>query len=132
MYGIGPAFARKLVDERNIKSIADLNANVDLLNDKQRIGLKYLREFEMRIPRAEVQRMEKLLRQEAHALVCACACCVIVCAHVCGCPHPFLSSDVLQDPRIQVTVCGSYRRELPDCGDVDVMITHPDFVRCGH
>jgi hypothetical protein len=28
-----------------------------------------------------------------------------------------------------LTICGSYRRGLPESGDIDVMITHPEFLR---
>lgn len=30
------------------------------------------------------------------------------------------------DPGLVMVVCGSYRRGKPTCGDVDVLITHPD------
>lgn len=31
------------------------------------------------------------------------------------------------DSKIQVTICGSYRRQKATCGDIDMLITHPDF-----
>ena len=27
---------------------------------------------------------------------------------------------------LEVVTCGSYRRGKPDCGDVDILISHPD------
>lgn len=29
-------------------------------------------------------------------------------------------------PGLEVVTCGSYRRGKPDCGDVDILISHPD------
>ena len=29
-------------------------------------------------------------------------------------------------PGLEVITCGSYRRGKPDCGDVDILISHPD------
>ncbi len=53
---------------------------------------------------------------------------VLVC-RVCRRVALVLNSARAQDPRLELIICGSYRRGLPDCGDVDVLITHPDFVR---
>jgi hypothetical protein len=43
--------AQKLVDEHNVRTIADLRKMEDYLQNQQRIGLKYFEEFEERIPR---------------------------------------------------------------------------------
>ena len=29
-------------------------------------------------------------------------------------------------PGLEIIVCGSYRRGKPTCGDVDILVTHPD------
>jgi DNA polymerase beta len=56
--GIGPAAAKKLVDEDGIKSLEDLKNNIEKLNNHQQIGLKYFDDFNQRIPRAEVKKIE--------------------------------------------------------------------------
>ncbi len=95
------------------------------LSEPQKVGLKYVREFEARIPRAEVALMEELLLREAAELVRH------RCAGLCPCfsVTQLISCLWSQSPKLHVVVCGSYRRGLPDCGDVDVLVTHPDFVR---
>uniref|UniRef100_A0A6I8Q3Q0 DNA polymerase n=1 Tax=Xenopus tropicalis TaxID=8364 RepID=A0A6I8Q3Q0_XENTR len=80
--GIGPAAARKLVDE-GIKTLDDLRNNEHKLNHHQKIGLKHIRDFIDRI---------KIL-----------------------------------DPQYIATVCGSFRRGAESSGDMDVLLTHPDF-----
>jgi hypothetical protein len=30
-------------------------------------------------------------------------------------------------PSAEITIMGSYRRDKPACGDVDLLITHPDY-----
>uniref|UniRef100_A0A8C1VGL6 DNA polymerase n=1 Tax=Cyprinus carpio TaxID=7962 RepID=A0A8C1VGL6_CYPCA len=69
------------------------------LNHHQQIGLKYFEEFEKRIPRAEMQEMEALILKEL---------------------------DVV-DPEYIGTICGSYRRGAESSGDIDILLTHPDF-----
>lgn len=54
IHAIGPAKAQELVTTYGIRSLAELRARLELLNDKQRMGLKYAGEFELRIPRAEM------------------------------------------------------------------------------
>lgn len=64
-YGIGPAKAKELIDKHSIHSIADLRKEVKkipkLLNDKQKLGLKYYDDILLRIPRKEMEDHKKIL-----------------------------------------------------------------------
>jgi DNA polymerase/3'-5' exonuclease PolX len=64
VYGIGVVKAKELI-ARGIKTIAALRAAVaedpKLLNDKQKIGLRYYEDILERIPRAEMKAHEKIL-----------------------------------------------------------------------
>jgi len=59
--GIGPSAAQKFLKE-GIKSLDDLNRNIDKLNHHQKVGLKYVFDFEKRIPRNEMCTMKVKLR----------------------------------------------------------------------
>lgn len=96
--GIGPSKARELV-EQGIKSLEDLSKHTDKLNHHQQIGLKYLEDFEAKIPRTEIEQIETILREEIGKL----------------------------DDTYEVTICGSYRRGRPESGDIDALITHPSY-----
>ncbi|XP_026570956.1 DNA polymerase beta isoform X2 [Pseudonaja textilis] len=96
--GIGPAAARKLVDE-GIKTLEDLRKNENKLNHHQRIGLKYFKDFEKRIPRKEMLEMQDVVLSEVKKV----------------------------DPAYIATVCGSFRRGAESSGDMDILLTHPDF-----
>lgn len=98
VHGIGPAKAKELVTKNGIKSIADLKAHPEFLNEKQKIALKYTDDFELRIPRAEMQKHEKYIKEVIKGI----------------------------DPSLVVEVVGSYRRGAKDSGDIDVLITHPN------
>ncbi|RWS26002.1 DNA polymerase beta-like protein [Leptotrombidium deliense] len=92
--GIGPVFANRLVDT-GIKNIEELEKNTHLLNSHQKLGLKYLLEFEQKIPRSEVEEIERFI----------------------------LKSAKLVNTTIDLTICGSYRRGCSESGDVDVLVT---------
>ncbi|KAM3830851.1 DNA polymerase beta isoform 1-T1 [Vipera latastei] len=96
--GIGPAAARKLVDE-GITTLEDLKKNEHKLNHHQRIGLKYFKDFEKRIPRKEMLEMQDVVLSEVTKV----------------------------DPAYIATVCGSFRRGAESSGDMDILLTHPDF-----
>ena len=100
VHGIGPKAAGELYDQHGITSLAQLAQRSDLLNDAQRIGLKYLRELEAKIPRAEMVQLEGAIKAAAAAV----------------------------DPALTVEICGSYRRGRPESGDIDVLVTHPSYV----
>ncbi|CAG4975519.1 unnamed protein product [Parnassius apollo] len=93
--GIGPVKAAEMVDN-GIKCIDDLGKYKHLLNHHQLIGLKYFEDFEKKIPRSEIQEIEKKLKSKILNL----------------------------DGQFTVTICGSYRRGKSVSGDIDVLVTH--------
>ncbi|XP_073014299.1 DNA polymerase lambda isoform X2 [Typha latifolia] len=96
VWGIGPATALKLY-EKGYRTLDDLKKE-DSLTNAQRIGLRFFDDIKKRIPRHEVKDMEVLLKKAAQ--------------------------DVL--PGVIVVCGGSYRRGKASCGDLDIIITHPD------
>jgi len=98
IHGIGPAKARSLVEVDGVKSVDDLKEKSHLLNDKQKIGLKYYKDFMDRIPRKEMLVHYELLVKTIKSV----------------------------DERFAFEVTGSFRRMAPSSGDIDVLITHKD------
>lgn len=98
IHGIGPAKAKSLVEDNNIKSIEELEKKQELLNDKQKIGLKYVQDFQERIPRKEMD---------------------VHCALLGKCINSI-------DENFEFEVTGSYRRMASSSGDIDILITHKD------
>ncbi|CAF1149994.1 unnamed protein product [Rotaria sp. Silwood1] len=98
--GIGPAHANKLVHQEKIKSIDELRSHPkrdQLLSKTQQLGLKYLEEFEQKIPRDEMKQMETILLREITAI----------------------------DDQLKAEIVGSYRRGAAASSDIDVLVTHP-------
>ena len=99
VHGIGPAKAKQLVEEHGVRSISELRERQDkLLNDKQKMGLKYYEEFDLRIPRAEMLKHEEYIKEIFKSF----------------------------EKGYVVEVSGSFRRGEKDSGDIDLLITHPD------
>ncbi|KAL3501238.1 hypothetical protein ACH5RR_035687 [Cinchona calisaya] len=96
VWGIGPATALKLY-EKGHRTLDDLK-NEESLTNTQRVGLKYFNDINTRIPRCEVEEMEHLVKKAGE--------------------------DIL--PGVVIVCGGSYRRGKASCGDLDVVITHPD------
>ena len=98
--GIGPSLAQKLVKD-GITSIEDLRQKVRQgvieLPHHALVGLRWYEDFQKKIPREEIARLEQILR--------------------------YLATSVEQ--QIKLCICGSYRRGLSQSGDIDVLITHP-------
>lgn len=63
------------------------------------ISFRYFDDFEKKIPRSEITQIEKILRAAIKELNSA----------------------------YLVTICGSYRRGKEESGDIDVLVTHPDY-----
>jgi len=104
VYGVGPKKAKELVD-KGITSIEQLRQNQDLLNDVQKVGLKYYEDVLKRIPRAEIDEYKQLL-------------------------DPLLKKmeqkiESLDPPfqKVDLEIVGSYRRGAENSGDIDIIIT---------
>lgn len=93
VYGIGPKKAKELV-EKGITSIEQLRENQDMLNDIQRVGLRYYEDILKRIPRSEIDSYEKIFEKAM----------------------PDTDSGKME-------IVGSYRRGAESSGDIDVIIT---------
>jgi DNA ligase (NAD+) len=94
IYGIGPKKAKELVDN-GITSIQQLRENQHLLNDIQKIGLKYYEDILKRIPRSEIMEYEKI----------------------------FEKNFPIKANTDSFEIVGSYRRGAESSGDIDVIIT---------
>jgi DNA polymerase/3'-5' exonuclease PolX len=96
--GIGPVKAGKLTKDgitlARLRQDATLAANH--LTHHQLIGLKYLEDIEQRIPYAEIQKVDALLKKTARKL------------------------------GLVAMVCGSYRRKQATSGDIDVLVSDSD------
>nr|XP_019580512.1 PREDICTED: DNA polymerase lambda isoform X1 [Rhinolophus sinicus]XP_019580513.1 PREDICTED: DNA polymerase lambda isoform X1 [Rhinolophus sinicus]XP_019580514.1 PREDICTED: DNA polymerase lambda isoform X1 [Rhinolophus sinicus] len=79
------------------RSLEDIR-NQASLTSQQAIGLKHYDDFLERIPREEATEIEQTVRESAQAF----------------------------SPGLLCVACGSYRRGKATCGDVDVLLTHPD------
>jgi DNA polymerase beta len=96
IHGIGPAKAKDLVITHGIKNISELEQHQELLNEKQKIGLKYYRDIELRIPYIEMKKHDDFLKAIIKEL----------------------------DDELVFEIVGSYRRQMKDSGDIDILITH--------
>ncbi|NXN21390.1 DPOLL polymerase, partial [Nycticryphes semicollaris] len=83
--------------QQGFRTLDDIRTKATLTS-QQAVGLKHYTDFLERMPREEAAEIEQTVRQAALAL----------------------------KPGLVCVACGSYRRGKPTCGDVDVLITHPD------
>ncbi|KAF2077331.1 hypothetical protein CYY_001334 [Polysphondylium violaceum] len=83
-----------------INSVAQLEQyatqHTDFLTTNQKIGIKYYKDFQHRIPRDEVIFIRDIV----------------------------IKASLEIDKGIIGEVCGSFRRGRPDCGDIDILFTH--------
>jgi NAD-dependent DNA ligase len=96
IYGVGPKKAKELV-EKGVTTIEQLRVRSDeLLNDVQKVGLKYYEDILKRIPRSEVEEYNKLFNKNFKKV---------------------------EEDGSRMEIVGSYRRGAESSGDIDVIIT---------
>ena len=94
IHGVGPQCANKMING-GLKTIEDVEKNKDIyLNDVQKKGLRWFYDIQKRIPYKEIQKHEIFLKKILQEI----------------------------DPNAELTIAGSYRREKPDSGDIDLLI----------
>jgi len=99
VYGIGFKKAKDLVD-KGITTIEELRERQnDVLNDVQKVGLKYFEDILERIPRSEIDDYNKIFEKNFKKVA---------------------------DENSQYEIVGSYRRGAKNSGDIDVIITSKD------
>jgi len=96
VYGIGPKKAKELVD-KGITTIEKLREQQnEVLNDIQKVGLKYFEDILERIPRSEIDEYNDIFDNTFKKVA---------------------------EPGSQYEIVGSYRRGAKTSGDIDVIIT---------
>ncbi|XP_075533091.1 DNA polymerase lambda-like isoform X2 [Dermacentor variabilis] len=96
VWGAGPSTAQKWV-QQGFRSLEELAAKGSL-SSQQKIGLKHFHDFLDKMPYAEARLIADTVKTAALSI----------------------------QPGLEVIPCGSYRRGRAMCGDVDILITHPD------
>ena len=96
IYGVGPAKITELMTK--VKDFEELREHPELLNDKQRLGLKYYDDMRIRIPIAEGRKHYKFVKKILDSLYKG---------DGAGAEFEFV---------------GSFRRKNKDMGDIDILI----------
>ncbi|XP_064320071.1 DNA polymerase lambda isoform X2 [Phalacrocorax carbo] len=91
------SYHKPVTSYQGFRTLDDIRTKATLTS-QQAVGLKHYADFLERMPREEAAEIEETVRQAALAL----------------------------KPGLVCVACGSYRRGKPTCGDVDVLVTHPD------
>lgn len=100
IWGVGVTTAREFYYDKGWRELDDIvEYGWTTLQRVQQIGVKYYDEFLDPIPRAEVESICKVIHKHAVKV---------------------------RDEGIQSMIVGGYRRGKEACGDVDVVISHPD------
>ena len=100
IYGVGPKKAKELVDKEivNIEQLRERQNEV--LNDIQKVGLKYYEDILQRIPRSEVEEYKTIFEKDFSKV-----------------------ASTSGEGESNMEIVGSYRRGAQSSGDIDVIIT---------
>lgn len=114
IWGCGADTARKMYFTYGWKDIDDVvQFGWNTLNRSQQIGVKYYDEFKVTIPRKEVEEITEIAKHHARKA------------------RGIKRHQWDTDEDIVTVIVGGYRRGKPQCGDVDMIISHrnEDFTR---
>jgi DNA polymerase IV len=97
IHDVGEKTARSFY-AKGWRDLDDVIRGWNELSRGQQVGVKYYDEFQEKIPRAEVEKIAAVVLEYANKI----------------------------HPGFEMVICGGYRRGKSLCGDVDVILSHPD------
>ncbi|MCJ1286349.1 hypothetical protein MMC26_005694 [Xylographa opegraphella] len=107
IWGVGAKTAREFYYDKKRRELDDLiEIEWDSLTRVQQIGLKFYEEFELKIPRSEVEYIASIVTYHA--------------------------KKVINDDEVECVVVGGYRRGRSENGDVDIIVSHRDESATNH
>lgn len=102
--GVGNVRAKKWIS----MGIIDINTLKQAIQDKVittthhiDLGIKYYEDFQKKIPKEEIDEIKILLNNAMKKI----------------------------DNQLIFEICGSYRRGLPESGDIDILVSHPNYIQ---
>ncbi|KAI9058672.1 hypothetical protein FKP32DRAFT_1596984 [Trametes sanguinea] len=122
IYGVGLSTAFKWYNNgcRTVEDIAARKGGIKL-STEQKIGLKYYKDINMRIPRAEVEEIYNKIKAIGESRTPL----PVNYARRTLPQFPLHPTALTIDPKLFIEIMGSFRRGKADCGDIDVLITRP-------
>ena len=106
IYGVGAIIARQFYYDKGWRDLDDIIENGwHVLNREQQIGLKFYDDFQLKIPRSEVEYIASVVTYHAKRIV---------------------------DDGIECIIVGGYRRGQTENGDVDVILSHREETATRH
>lgn len=100
IWGVGATTARQFYYENGYRDLDDIvERGWSSLSRVQQIGLKYYDDFQLKIPRSEVEAIAAIILTHARKV---------------------------RDPGVECIIVGGYRRGKQESGDVDLILTHRD------
>lgn len=102
--GVGPTRAKKWVNELGCKNVEDVKKAIEEEKIKSThhidIGIKYYDDFQQKIPRVQIDVVKGIFSIKLKEI----------------------------NEKLVFEICGSYRRNLPESGDIDILVSHPDYM----
>lgn len=100
IWGVGSKTAREFYYDREWRELDDIVENGwKSLNRDQQIGLKYYDEFQLKMPRSEVEAIAAIVTEHGRRIT---------------------------DSELECIIVGGYRRGKDESGDVDLILSHRD------
>jgi DNA polymerase/3'-5' exonuclease PolX len=101
--GVGPARAKKWLAEgiRNIDEVREsVKSNKITVTHHIDLGIQYYEDFQKMIPRGEIDSMKDIIYTSMKKV----------------------------NSKLIFEICGSYRRGVSESGDIDILVSHPDYL----